>query len=155
MSRMTVVESGDQLLLAGRIDETVRLVDLVDHAKQGRLILDLGGITFINSLGVREWCHMQQAAANAKVAIELRRVAEPIVHQLNIVPATRGVSMVTSFFAPYECDECDRDHEMLLDVRLHGSDLARMRAPVLKCPDCREDMVFGHPPELYFTFLQA
>lgn len=152
---MTVVESGDQLLLAGRIDETVRLVDLVDHAKQGRLILDLGGITFINSLGVREWCHMQQAAANAKVAIELRRVAEPIVHQLNIVPATRGVSMVTSFFAPYECDECDRDHEMLLDVRLHGSDLARMRAPVLKCPDCREDMVFGHPPELYFTFLQA
>jgi anti-anti-sigma regulatory factor len=152
---MTVVLGEDQLLLAGRIDETAKLVDLVAHAKTGQLVLDLAGITFINSIGVREWCHMQQAAAAANVGIELRRVAEPIVHQLNIVPATRGVSMVTSFFAPYECDECDREHEMLLDVRLHGSDLARMRAPVLKCPDCREDMVFGHPAELYFTFLRG
>lgn len=152
---MTVVPSEDQLLLAGRIDETARLVDLVTNAKGGRLALDLAGITFINSIGVREWCHMQNAAATAKVAIELRRVAEPIVHQLNIVPAARGVSLVTSFYAPYECDECDHEHLMLLDVRLHGSDLARMRAPVLKCPDCREDMVFAHPPELYFTFLRG
>ena len=37
--------------------------------------------------------------------IELRRVCEPLVHQLNIVPAARGVSMVTSFFAPFHwCD---------------------------------------------------
>jgi anti-anti-sigma regulatory factor len=150
---MTVVPNADQVLLAGQIDESAKLSDLIPLAKNGRLVLDLAGITFINSIGVREWCYMQQAAAKAKVSIELRRVAEPMVHQLNIVPAARGVSIVSSFFAPYECDECDREYLILLDVRQHGADLARMRAPSQKCPDCKEELVFGHPPELYFTFL--
>lgn len=132
---MTVVPNGDQLLLAGTIDETAKLQDLVAHAKDGKLVLDLAGITFINSIGVREWCYMQQAAAKAKIAIELRRVAEPMVHQLNIVPAARGVSIVSSFYAPYECDECDREFVMLLDVRTYGTDLAKQRPPTLKCPD--------------------
>jgi len=153
VSRMTVVSHADQLLLAGQIDESSKLTDLIAEAKNGRLVLDLAGITFINSVGVREWCYMQQAAAKAKVAIELRRVAEPLVHQLNIVPAARGVSLVTSFYAPYECDECDREFVMLIDVRTYGTELAKMRAPTLKCPECSEDLVFGHPPELYFTFL--
>jgi hypothetical protein len=150
---MTVVPHGDQLLLAGTIDETVKLTDLLAYAQNGRLILDLAGITFINSIGVREWCYMQQAAVKARIGIELRRAVEPIVHQLNIVPAARGASIVTSFFAPYECDECDREFDMLLDVRTHGTELARMQAPTLRCPDCKEELVFGHPPELYFTFL--
>jgi eukaryotic-like serine/threonine-protein kinase len=150
---MTVVESGEQLLLAGTIDETARLGDLIPRARNGRLILDLAGITFINSIGVREWCLMQKAATTAKLALELRRVAEPLVHQLNIVPAARGASIVTSFFAPYECDECDREFEILLDVRKHGQDFARMQAPKQQCPECDAELVFGHPPELYFTFM--
>ena len=150
---MTVVPNADQLLLAGSIDESAKLTDLLTHAQNGRLVLDLAGITFINSIGVREWCYMQNAAAKQKIAIELRRVAEPLVHQLNIVPAARGVSLVSSFYAPYECDECDHEFMMLLDVRTYGTDLAKMRAPTLKCPDCGEELVFAHPPELYFTFL--
>jgi hypothetical protein len=96
---------------------------------------------------------MQQAAEKIGVSIELRRVCEPIVHQLNIVPATRGVSMVTSFFAPYECEECDSEHDVVLDVRLHGAALAKMQAPTMPCPNCRRPLVFTAPPELYFTFL--
>jgi hypothetical protein len=150
---MTVVASGDQLLLAGTIDETARLVDLIRGARNGRLILDLAGFTFINSIGVREWCLMQKAATTSKIGLELRRVAEPIVHQLNILPAARLASLVTSFYAPYECDDCDDEYEILLDVRIHGKDLVKMRAPAQKCPECNADLVFTHPPELYFTFL--
>lgn len=148
-----MVESGEQLLLAGTIDETARLGELINRARNGRLVLDLAGITFINSIGVREWCLMQKAAATAKLSVELRRVAEPLVHQLNIVPAARGVSQVTSFYAPYECDECDREYEILLDVRKHGLDLAKLQPPKQRCPDCDAELVFGHPPELYFTFM--
>ena len=152
---MSFEKRGDALFLAGAIDETAQLGKLLEHAADGSLVLDLGGITFINSLGVRDWIRMQQAAAAAKVRIELRRVAEPIVHQLNIVPATRGVSIVTSFYAPYECEDCDREHVMLLDVRTHGADLARRIPPQLACPDCKRPLVFSDPPELYFTFLTA
>lgn len=146
---------GGEHVLSGAIDENADLAALVAQAKNGRLALELSGITFINSPGVREWIRMQQAAAAAKVNIELRRVAVPIVHQLNIVVATRGVSLVSSFYAPYDCEECDREHQMLLDVRLHGSDLARMKPPLMKCPDCRAEMVFPNPPELYFLFLSG
>src|SRR5262245_62066006 len=142
---MTYASSGDQLVLSGAIDESSDLVALLEHEVHGRLALDLAGITFINSLGVREWIRMPQAASTAKITLELRRVAEPIVHQLNIVPAARGASIVTSFFAPYECEDCDREHLMLLDVRTHGIELAKLRAPVLACPSCKRSLMFSDP----------
>ena len=137
------------------IDETANLARLVDHASDGRLVLDLAGITFINSLGIRNWIRMQQAAEALQLRIELQRVAEPIVHQLNIMPAARGVSLVTSFYATYVCDDCDAEQSVLLDVRTHGANLAKMRAPTTPCPDCNHDMQLAESPELYFTFLCA
>lgn len=152
-ARMTCDVRGNHLTLAGAIDENAQLGRLLDHAKDGRLVLDLGGITFINSLGIRSWIRMQQQAEGAQLRIELRRVAEPLVHQLNIMPAARGVSIVTSFFAPYECDNCDAEHLMLLDVRDHGADLAKQQPPPMQCPDCKHAMDFADPPDLYFMFL--
>lgn len=154
-SRLSIETRGDQVFLEGTIDEEANLHQLLDRARNGKLILDLGGIRFINSIGVREWIRMQQAAAKVGLAMELRRVAEVLVHQLNIVPATRGVAIVTSFFAPYECDHCDAEHEMVLDLRLHGAALAKLKAPEMPCPDCKRPMVFTAPPELYFTFLAS
>jgi len=152
---MSYEKRGDALFLSGAIDETAQLGKLLEHEVDGRLVLDLGGVTFINSLGVRDWIRMQQAAATARIGIELRRVAEPIVHQLNIVPAARGTSIVTSFYAPYECEECDREHLMLLDVRTHGADLAKRIPPKLGCPDCKRPLGFADPPDLYFMFLTS
>jgi hypothetical protein len=152
-ARMTCEVRGNHLTLAGAIDENAQLVRLLDHAKDQRLVMDLGGITFINSLGIRQWIRMQQSAEGAQIRLELLRVAEPLVHQLNIMPAARGVSIVTSFFAPYECDNCDAEHLMLLDVRTHGADIAKKVAPAMKCPDCNHNMDFADPPDLYFMFL--
>jgi hypothetical protein len=152
---MTCEVRGNCLTLTGAIIENANLVRMLDHAKDDRLVLDLGGVTFINSLGIREWIRMQQVAADSRIAIELLRVAEPIIHQLNIMPAARGVSIVTSFFAPYLCDDCDQEHTILLDVRMHGAQLAKQRAPAMKCPDCGREMEFADPPDLYFMFLAA
>lgn len=151
---MSAEVRGDQVFLEGVIDESSNLLDVLGRAKNNKLVLDLGGIRFINSIGVREWIRMQQAAAKIGVAIELRRVCEPLVHQLNIVPAARGVSIVTSFSAPYECESCDEEHDVVLDVRLHGAALAKMEAPQMPCPDCRRPLVFATEPDLYFTFLK-
>src|SRR5206468_4491696 len=126
---------------------------LVPHAQGGRLVLDLAGISFINSVGVREWCRMQAEAVAAQLRVELRRVPEVLINQLNIIVAARGNAIVTSFYAPYICDRCDRDDAVLLDVTVSGADLARRRAPARECPECGDPMVFGHPPELYFGFL--
>jgi hypothetical protein len=152
---LTWYRDHEQLVLSGCIDERAKLVDLVGHARDGRLALDCAHVSFINSIGVREWIRMQATAAAMQVRLELRRVCEPIIHQLNIVPAARGVSLVSSFFAPYECDECELEYEMLLDVTTHGKLLARGQPPALPCPECKELMQLAHPPELYLGFLVA
>jgi len=152
-ARMTITEQGDALVLAGSIDETAALHELPARARNGRLVLDLAGITFINSLGVRDWIRMQSMAQKAGLAVELRRVAEPVVHQLNMIIATRGSAAVTSFFAPYACDSCGREESLLVDAVANAERLSRLDPPPMVCPECKSAMAFNDFPERYFSFL--
>jgi anti-anti-sigma regulatory factor len=142
-----------RLVLAGSIDETAAVAELVGRAVSKRLVLDLSAITFINSLGVRDWIRMQQAAQKAQVAVELQRVSEPLVHQLNMIIATRGDAHVVSFYAPYACDSCGREESVLVDADAHGDALRAMKAPPATCPECKSPMAFNDFPERYFSFL--
>lgn len=153
MSRMQLESNGDELRLAGALDETAGLLDLLQRAHGGRLVLDLAGVTFINSLGVRDWIRMQAAAQQMQLDVELRRVAEPIVHQLNMIVATRGRARVTSFFAPYACDACGREDSLLVDAVTHHDRLVRLDPPPQTCSECGAQMVFNDFPERYFSFL--
>ena len=146
-------DRGDKLAISGAIDDKADVLGLMVHARAGKLVLDLGGIRFINSIGVREWIRLQQAAANASVQLELYRVAVVMIHQLNIVTASRGNAIVHSFFAPYLCEECDAEHDMVLDERLHPDAFAKRTPPPMSCPECKRAMEFRDPPEIYFSFL--
>lgn len=152
---MQVLAGNGELVLAGAIDETSGLLDLLGRAHGGQLVLDLAGITFINSLGVRDWIRMQAAATQQQIRIDLRRVAEVLVHQLNMIIATRGTSRITSFFAPYACDACGREESLLIDAVGYGAQLAQLQAPAMKCPECGAQMAFNDFPERYFSFLSA
>lgn len=150
--RIMIETQGDALVISGPIDESARLPELLGRATGGRLVLDLGGVTFINSLGVRDWIRMQTAAQRTGVAIELRRVAEPVIHQLNMIIATRG-ARVSSFFAPYACDGCGREESMLIDAIAHARGLAELSPPAMTCVECGAQMAFNDFPERYFSFL--
>jgi hypothetical protein len=152
---MNVQTANGQLALSGSIDETAGLNDLLAQATGGRLVLDLGGITFINSLGVRDWIRMQAKATEQKLQVELRRVAEVIVHQLNMIIATRGTARVTSFYAPYACDACGREESLLVDAVANGPQLEQLQAPPQTCPECGAQMAFNDFPERYFSFLTS
>jgi anti-anti-sigma regulatory factor len=153
--RMTIQPHGDALLIGGAIDEAAALHEMITRATGGRLVLDLAAVTFINSLGVRDWIRMQAAAQQAGLAIELRRVAEPLVHQLNMIIATRGNAKVASFFAPYACDACGREESLLIDAVANGAALAALQPPAMRCPECGAQMAFNDFPERYFSFLHA
>jgi len=154
--RISVESRGDAVAITGTIDETAGLPELLGLAREHRLVLDLGGIVFINSLGVRDWIRMQGAARRAGIAVELRRVPEPIIHQLNMIIATRGRARVTSFFAPYACDACGREDSLLIDAVVHARALARQEPPAaMPCADCGGEMAFNDFPERYFSFLSV
>jgi len=151
--RLQIQPADGQLVLSGAIDETSALLELLGRAQNRRLVLDLAGVTFINSLGVRDWIRMQGEATRAGVAIELRRVSEPIIHQLNMIIATRGTARVTSFFAPYACDACGREESLLVDAVANAAGLAQLVPPQMPCPECGAPMAFNDFPERYFSFL--
>jgi anti-anti-sigma regulatory factor len=153
--RITIEPQGGVVALGGAIDESAGLLDLLTRAEHGRLTLDLGAITFINSLGVRDWIRMQAAAQRAGIAVELRRVAEPLVHQLNMIIATRGAARVVSFFAPYACDRCGREDSVLIDAIANAPGLARLEPPAVTCVECGARMEFNDFPERYFSFLSV
>ncbi len=152
---MQVTPENGVLMLAGPIDETAGLNALLGRAEAGRLVLDLGGITFINSLGVRDWIRMQAAATQQGIKVELRRVAEVIIHQLNMIIATRGTAKVTSFYAPYACDACGREETVLIDAVANASQLQALQPPAITCPECGAPMAFNDFPERYFSFLTS
>ncbi len=152
--RMTVVtERAGVLQIGGALDETSGLVELVGRAVEHELVLDLGGVTFINSLGVRDWIRMQAAATKAGVHLEMRKVSEPVVHQLNMIVATRGTGSVSSFYAPYACDACGREESRLIDAVANAAALQKMEAPPMVCPECSQPMAFNDFPERFFSFL--
>jgi anti-anti-sigma regulatory factor len=153
--RMTIDAQGDQLVIAGAIDEAAALHEMISRAQNGKLNLDLAAVTFINSLGVRDWIRMQAAATQANIAVQLRRVAEPLVHQLNMIIATRGNAQVISFYAPYACDACGREESLLIDAVANGPALVRLEPPPMTCPECHAQMAFNDFPERYFSFLSS
>ena len=153
--RMRLSIEASELRLAGTLDEASALLGLLARASGGRLVLDLGDVTFINSLGVRDWIRMLHAAREQKVEIELRRVAEPIVQQLNMIVAARGGARVTSFYAPYACDACGREDSLLIDAVAHHQQLAGLDPPAQTCSECGAKMVFNDFPERYFSFLST
>jgi len=152
--RIMIESKGDVLIVSGPIDESARLLELLDRSRDGRLVLDLGGVTFINSLGVRDWIRMQAASQRAGIVIELRRVAEPVIHQLNMIIATRGARVI-SFFAPYACDACGREDSLLIDAVAHARALAEQNPPAMSCVECGARMAFNDFPERYFSFLSV
>ena len=149
--RLTIAAGQGQLVLSGSIDESSELDKLLAYAQNGALALDLAGVAFINSLGVRDWIRMLAAAARHGIAVELRRVSEPVIHQLNMIVATR--TRTRSFYAPYACDACGREESMLVDVDAHGPQLVRLAPPAMTCPECGAAMAFNDFPERYFSFL--
>ena len=150
--RLTVNRTADGIALTGVIDESASLPELLPQTP-GRLRIDLAGVTFINSLGVREWIRFLATAAQAGVAVELARVSEPLIQQLNMIVAARGQAEVLSFYAPYACDACGREESLLIDLAPNRAALARGEAPAAKCPECGSAMAFNDFPQRYFLFL--
>jgi hypothetical protein len=151
--RLRIEAKPGELVLSGAIDETADLMSMLSHSKDKELVLDLHGVTFINSIGVRDWIRMQSAATAQGLQIELRRVCEVIIHQLSMIVATRGTSRVASFYAPYACDACGREESHLIDAASAHEQLTQLRAPDMTCPECGAAMAFNDFPERYFSFL--
>jgi predicted RNA-binding Zn-ribbon protein involved in translation (DUF1610 family) len=154
LGRLDVEIAGARLVLTGRIDDSAGgLGDLVNHVPAGDVVIDTAGVTFVNSVGMREWMRVTRAfRERGKVTFE--GVADVLMTQMNLIPEFKGVE-VASFHAQYVCPSCGNEGTPLIDVSVHGPELRAMRAPKLPCPECGSGMDLGDFPERYLSLFRA
>jgi anti-anti-sigma regulatory factor len=146
------VSSGTLVRLSGTLDEEKDLGDLARQIPAGRVFVDLGEITRMNSLGLRKWIYWIQEIEGRGAQPVLVRCSRPVVLQLNQIhnfAGTRGI--VASFQLPYFCSRCQREQSMIVTPGdLNGPP---WEAPDFRCENCDHLMEFDDVPEAYFDFL--
>jgi len=96
MTRLEIRIDHHRVYFSGRIDDTAQLATLA--LPDGPVILDTDGVTFINSIGMREWIRFVRAAREGGRQITLDRVADVLMTQMNMINELHGLT-VTSFHA--------------------------------------------------------
>ncbi len=146
-------DAGLDVVMRGQIDEGTELVGLADKTDKA-IHIDLERVSFINSVGVREWIRMLRALKKTGIVVRMRRCSEAMIHQMNMIVEAKGSAEVDSFFAPYVCDGCGYEGSMCLDVAPHLEQFRQMQAPPVACPECTQPMEFNEIPERYLLFLE-
>jgi len=154
IGRLDAEVHGARLVLAGRIDDAAgALGELIGHLPAGDVVIDTSGVTFVNSIGMREWMRLVRAL-RGRGAVTFERVADVLMTQMNLIPEFKGVA-IASFHAQYVCPSCGNEATPLLDVATHGAQLRQMTAPKLPCPECGSAMDLGDFPERYLSLFRA
>jgi len=138
------------IALAGNLDEGADF----SSVKQlpGSLVLDLGEIGRVNSLGVRNWIHFVRDYEAAGAALTFERCAPMMVQQMSMITNFMGTrSHVKSLLAPYVCMSCH--HELLDLVEIaQGAPIAVQQTR--PCPKCNATMELDELLETYTKLFQ-
>jgi predicted RNA-binding Zn-ribbon protein involved in translation (DUF1610 family) len=148
LGRLDIQLAGSHITLAGRMDETSRLEELLPRLPPGDLVFECEAIVFVNSFGMREWVRFVRAL-HGRGTVTLQRVADTLMTQMNLIPEFAHRLRITSFHAQYLCPVCGAEAVPLVDAVAHAEELAAMRAPAMPCPECGAAMELGDFPERY------
>lgn len=141
-------------MLTGRLDDTCQLGGLAAQLPAGDVALDAGGITFINSIGMREWVRLLRTL-RARGAVTLEAISDALMVQMNLISEFRGLVQIASFDASYACPACGYEASMRVDAVAHADALRRLEAPALACPECGLPMELADFPERYLGVFRA
>jgi predicted RNA-binding Zn-ribbon protein involved in translation (DUF1610 family) len=152
-SRLDVRVEGARIALHGRIDDTASFEALAAQTPAGGITIDTSGVTFVNSIGMREWMRMIRVMRERGPVI-LEGVADVLMTQMNMIPEFAQSVRVTSFHAQYVCPSCGHESAPLVDAIAHADGLRALRAPKLPCPECGAAMDLGDFPERYLSIFK-
>lgn len=139
--------AGNRITIVGRIDDAARLQALASNVPAGEVVIDTEGVTFVNSVGMREWIRLVRAL---KGRVRLERVADVLMTQMNLIAELAGAVTISSFHAQYVCPACGHEGAPLVEVT------GRMAAmPALACPECGSAMELADFPERYLMIFQG
>jgi hypothetical protein len=101
---------------------------------QGKVLLDMGEVTFINSCGVRDWSLFLKSFREGR-EVALDRVTDDIVRTMNMVPNFHARLPVRSVFRAYACGRCGKEEQVQF---VEGKDYQVGSVPTLSPQACEK-----------------
>lgn len=149
--RLDVQIAGARAVLAGRLDDTSELGEIAARLPAGDTVIDTSGVTFVNSIGMREWVRLIRVL-RARGTVTLEAVADVLMVQMNLLAEFAGGAVrIASFHATYACPRCGGEAAPRVDAIAHAAELRAMRAPPVLCPECGAAMELADFPERYLS----
>ena len=151
---VTINERNDSVvyIFVGEVDEQFSQKQLPRPSK-AKVFFDLGGISSVNSCGIREWIQMIEDFAS-KSSLYYQKCSVTMVDQINMVPDCQGNAVIESVYAPYFCSK-DGEMNMLIDFAQHKKNLQNKIAPEMHCTICKQKLEFDALEESYFLFVNG
>jgi predicted RNA-binding Zn-ribbon protein involved in translation (DUF1610 family) len=140
-----------RIAMTGRIDDSATVSQLAAQVPDGGVVIDTGGVTFVNSVGMREWIRLVRALHQRGGRVLLERVADVLMTQINMIHEFRDTVQIRSFHAQYVCPACGAEAAPLVDAVANADALRELRPPRLPCPECGAEMELGDFPERYLS----
>jgi len=160
-AKVTQQKDGDilRVTVSGYIGENADLFNL-SFAGINRVVLDLGGVSYLNSIGVKNWI-LWSSKFPEKLKVQVVNCSTLIVNQINMVAGfLRGDSTVESFYAPFVCESCSREESVLLTRGVEYQYATTtsgylFKKPDIKCSKCGQPMELDAIETKFFNFLKS
>jgi anti-anti-sigma regulatory factor len=140
------------LELSGNVDEDANFLP-PDIGASTDIVLDLEGITAINSVGIREWIKwIKSIPTNGTLTV--RKCPKIVVDQINMVSGfLPPAAKIESFFVPYYSDSSGTEKMILF---LNGKEFkdGEVHAPPEVKDEAGENMEMDVIEAKYFKFLK-
>ncbi|MBT8496437.1 MAG: zinc ribbon domain-containing protein [Deltaproteobacteria bacterium] len=133
-----------ELTITGSLTESSEL-SLAGVPRGRRVVVDVGGLASINSMGIRTWTNFLSGLSRISDQVSIRRLPPRMVSQAGMVKNFLDGAIVESFYAPYCCEECGHETLELLPSYAALPELTG-------CPECGESMFFDDLMESYLAF---
>ena len=108
-SKLIINKKDDHLFeLAGSLDENADFSQ-IRKSKGIDLFFDLKNIDRITSLGISKWVSLMNEMRETKITFKSCPIS--VVEQINMIKEFKGSAQIESFFAPFICPDCHKEHE--------------------------------------------
>ena len=155
LGHLDIRVDGSRIALTGRIDDATSFAELLPHVPAGDVVIDARGVTYLSSVGMREWMRLIRALRERGSRVAIEQVPEIVMTQMNLMRELASSVVVTSFHAPYECPACGIESRPLVDAVAHAEALRRLEPPPVPCPECGTAMKLDDFPERYLSIFKS
>lgn len=117
-----------------------------------RAILDLGGVSYLNSCGIRDWAYFLKTVKKGRELV-LDRCVDEVVRTMNMVISFHGNLPVRSLSRVYGCPHCQHEQVEAFVDGVHYKRGEMPRIPEMKCQRCGKTTEPFESDEEFFSFL--